>query len=88
MFATGEMNMKTMRRAVNMKTMRRADLIFLEAITGLTEFSCLHDSTLVEEFSSIVKIPDTGNYQNDYENVKEQIKKLANNHQQKFPNGS
>ena len=62
----------------------RADLLFQDAVSGLTEYYvCLMDSSLVGEFRSVVRVPDTGNDQLDYENVRDQVEKLAKTYEAK-----
>jgi len=61
------------------------DLIFQDAVSGLTEYyPCLMDQSLVEEFESCIKYPDSGNNQLDYENVKNQLEKLCQQFESKL----
>lgn len=54
------------------------DLIFQDAVSGLTEYyPFLMDESLVGEFESCIKYPNSGNNQLDYENVKAQLEKLC-----------
>lgn len=56
-----------------------ADELFHDAIEGLREYyPCLHKPTVVAELRHRVKVPDTGNNQLDYENVRDQVERLAN----------
>lgn len=57
----------------------RAERIKEAAVSGLVEYyTCLHDGTFVEEVKSGLKVPNTGNNQLDYENVRDQVEKAAN----------
>jgi len=56
----------------------RAAALFEQAVASLQEYyGCLADQTLCLEFESAVKVPDTGNDQLDYENVRDQVEKLC-----------
>lgn len=56
----------------------RNELIWQDAIGSLAPYyPCLMDGTLVAEWYSIVKIPNTGNNQLDYQNVRDQLEKLC-----------
>lgn len=60
------------------KTELRAAALFEQAIWGLLEYyPCFNDQTLCLECESVVKVPDTGNDQLDYENVRDQVEKFA-----------
>lgn len=64
----------------------RAAAIYEQAAWGLLEYyPCLNDQTLCLEFESVVKVPDTGNDQLDYENVRDQLEKLCKRHEQLHP---
>ena len=61
------------------RTQKRAERIKEAALSGLQEyFACLHDATFVAEVKSTLIVPDTGNDQLDYENVRDQVEKAAN----------
>lgn len=56
----------------------RADEIFKDAVDGLLEHHpCLKYPAVVRELRSLVQVPDTGNNQLDYENVRDQVEKMA-----------
>lgn len=57
---------------------RRQKRITEAAISGLQEYYvCLNDGTFVAEVESGLVIPDTGNDQLDYENVRDQVERAA-----------
>ena len=54
------------------------DDVFREAVTGLVEFYPeLEDEGLVADIQVTVVIPDTGNQQADYENVRDQVERAV-----------
>lgn len=56
----------------------REKQIIETALQGLFEYyPCLSDGTLVEEIEAAVTVPDTGNGQEDYESVRNQVEHLA-----------
>ena len=58
--------------------MNRKEKIIENALSGLIEYySCLNDTTLASELCSVLVVPDTGNDQNDYENVRNQLERMA-----------
>lgn len=60
----------------------RAKQIVEAALSGLLEYyPCLGDSTLVGEIEAAVKVPNTGNDQLDYENVRDQVECIAKQHE-------
>ena len=62
-----------------MSKTQRVERIKDAALSGLQEyFACLHDATFVAEVKSTLLVPDTGNDQLDYENVRDQVEKAAN----------
>lgn len=61
----------------------RAERIKEQALSGLLEYhECLHDGTFVEEIRSSLVVPDTGNDQTDYENVRDQVERAIARHEQ------
>lgn len=59
--------------------------IFEDAVSGLQEYyACLNDGTLVGELESFIVVPDTGNDQLDYENVRDQVEKFARQNEEKY----
>jgi hypothetical protein len=40
-------------------------------------YTCLHDTTLAAELCSVLVVPNTGNDQKDYENVRDQLERMA-----------
>jgi hypothetical protein len=61
-----------------MKKSNRERRIIEAAFSGLVEYyACLNDGTLVAEIASGLKVPNTGNNQSDYENVRDQVEKAA-----------
>jgi hypothetical protein len=61
------------------------ELIFQDAVSGLTEYyPCLMDESLVGEFESCIKYPDSGNNQLDYENVRDQLEKMCRKYEYKI----
>lgn len=54
----------------------RAAALYEQAIAGLQEYyACLSDNNFCIELEASIKVPDTGNDQLDYENVRDQIEK-------------
>jgi len=54
------------------------ELIFQDAVSGLTEYyPFLMDESLVGEFESCIKYPNSGNNQLDYQNVRDQLEKIC-----------
>lgn len=48
------------------------------AIEGLREYyTCLHDETFVKEVLGCLTVPNTGDDQKDYENVRDQLENLT-----------
>jgi hypothetical protein len=43
----------------------------------LEYYTCLNDSTLAAELCSVLVVPNTGNDQKDYENVRDQLERMA-----------
>ena len=63
----------------------RAAALFEQAIWGLLEYyPCFNDHTLCLECESVVKVPNTGNDQLDYENVRE-VEKFAKAYERLHP---
>lgn len=61
-----------------MKRTKRERRIIESAFSGLLEYyACLHDGTFVAEVESGLTVPNTGNDQLDYENVRDQVEKAA-----------
>jgi len=62
-----------------MKRNKRERRIIEQALSGLVEyFACLHDDVFVAEVESGLTVPNTGNDQLDYENVRDQVERAAN----------
>lgn len=56
----------------------RADEIFKDAVDGLREYyPCLISQVIVARLRKLVNCCDTGNNQLDYENMRDQVEKLA-----------
>lgn len=54
-------------------------------MSGLQEYyACLNDGTLVGELESFIVVPDTGNDQLGYENVRDQVEKFARQNEEKY----
>lgn len=63
----------------------REERIKEAAISGLLEYyACLHDGTFVEQVKSALLVPGTGNDQLDYENVRDQVERMANRAEPKY----
>jgi hypothetical protein len=76
-FATPEQAGKFV--AAWLKGRTREQDLFQEALKGLTEFyPQLKRKSVVESVRKQVKVPDTGNAQADYDNVRNQIEVLLN----------
>lgn len=61
-----------------LKRGKRERVIIEAAFSGLLEYyTSLHDDVFVAEVESGLKVPDTGNDQLDYENVRDQVEKAA-----------
>jgi len=60
--------------------------LFEQAISGLFEYyPCFGDNTLIQECESVINVPDTGNDQLDYENVRDQVEKFAREYERLHP---
>jgi hypothetical protein len=56
------------------QTELRAAALYEQAIAGLQEYyECLNDTEFCITLEASIKVPDTGNDQLDYENVRDQI---------------
>lgn len=56
------------------RRVQRERLLIETAFQGLFEYyECLSDSTFAAEIASTLVVPDTGNDQQDYEKVRDQI---------------
>ena len=59
------------------RTARRRAQIIKQAVEGLTEYyPQLENKSLVQQINEQVTVPDTGNDQADYENVRDQVERL------------
>jgi hypothetical protein len=64
--------------------MNRSQRLIREAIDGLTEFyPCLNDETLAQELASGLQAPDTGNTQNDYQSIRDQLEQRLRRYEQR-----
>jgi len=56
----------------------RASNLFRNVVSGLTAYyPDLKDEAMVVEIRAMVKVPDTGNDQADYESTRDQVERLV-----------
>jgi len=68
-----------------MKRTKRERRIIETALQGLFEYYvCLSDSTLVGEIEESVQVPNTGNDQADYENVRDQVERVCRQQEKNY----
>lgn len=59
------------------RTEREAKIIDAVEANLLEFYTCLNDTTLAAELCSVLVVPNTGNDQLDYENVRDQLERMA-----------